>query len=67
LLNVKRKFFNENFRPHLKEVKMGKHILFRQTELDEFINSMFDLKEVTPCQSKRSYRQDSYGGEIRSI
>lgn len=41
LLNVKRKFFNDNIRPHLKEAKLGKHILFRESDIEDFVNRMF--------------------------
>ena len=65
LLNVNRKFFNDNIRPHLKEAKLGKHILFRESDIEDFINRMFNTQEVQSCE-KENYRQD-LGGEVRKF
>jgi len=68
LLNVNRKFFNDNIRPHLKEAKLGKHILFRESDIEDFINRMFGTQEVTSCKRKdQNYQQDSSGEAISFI
>tara|TARA_R110000772_G_scaffold239321_2_gene351366 strand:+ start:383 stop:568 length:186 start_codon:yes stop_codon:yes gene_type:complete len=52
----------------LKEAKLGKHIFFRESDIEDFINRMFGTQEVTPCKRKdQNYQQDSAGEAIRFI
>ena len=72
LVGVKRKFFDRNIRPHIKSVKLGKNVLFRLYELEDFINSIFELRGKL-CEALngealnvRSYHQDS-SGEVKQF